>query len=56
MRSRNGSSALQQHPIPVRYRERLVGDFFADLLVENRVIVELKRKFRQYRKRDSLDE
>lgn len=32
----------QQHPIPVRYRERLVGDSYADLMVGGRVIIELK--------------
>ena len=37
-----GLSVLQQHPIPVHYRERLVGEFFADLMVENRLIIELK--------------
>src|SRR5687767_6901878 len=37
-----GLPAVQQHPIPVQYRGRLVGDFFADLLVESRVIIELK--------------
>jgi len=33
---------VQQHPVPVHYREQLVGDFFADLLVEGRVLIELK--------------
>ena len=32
----------QQVPIPVMYRDRLVGDFYADLWVESRVLVELK--------------
>ncbi|MGH8616280.1 MAG: GxxExxY protein [Burkholderiales bacterium] len=32
----------QQHPIRVFYNEVLVGDFNADLLVENCVVVELK--------------
>ena len=32
----------QQTPIPVSYRGRLGGDFYADLWVEGRVIVELK--------------
>ena len=32
----------QQHPIPVHYRERIVGDFYADLIVEDRVLIELK--------------
>jgi GxxExxY protein len=37
-----GLGVAQQHPVPVRYRGQLVGDFFADLMVEGRVIVELK--------------
>ncbi|MCH9021448.1 MAG: GxxExxY protein [Planctomycetes bacterium] len=32
----------QQVPIPVSYRGRVVGDFYADLWVAGRVIVELK--------------
>ena len=31
-----------QHPIQVRFRSRVVGEFYADLLVEGKVIVELK--------------
>jgi len=37
-----GLAVEQQHPVPVRYRGRVVGDFYADLMVETRVIVELK--------------
>ena len=37
-----GLTVQQQASIPVYYRERLVGDFYADLLVEGNVIVELK--------------
>ena len=32
----------QQHPISVRFEEEVVGEYFADLIVENAVIVELK--------------
>lgn len=32
----------QQHPISVYYKNRVVGEYIADLLVENKVIVELK--------------
>ena len=32
----------QQAPVPVYYRGRVVGDFYTDLLVEKRVIIELK--------------
>ena len=37
-----GLAVAQQHPVPVRYRGQLVGDFFADLIVEGRIIIELK--------------
>jgi len=37
-----GLKALQQHPIQVYYDGSVVGDFYADLLVEDRVLVELK--------------
>src|SRR4051812_10657248 len=39
---RAGLAVLQQHPIPVIWRGETVGDYFADLLVEGLVIVELK--------------
>jgi GxxExxY protein len=39
---RAGLGAAQQVPIPVHYREHKVGDFYADLLVEGSVIVEIK--------------
>ena len=38
----NGVKVVQQHPIKVLYDGQAVGDFAADLLVENCVIVELK--------------
>ena len=37
-----GVAVRQQAPIQVYFRGQSVGTFFADLLVENRVIVELK--------------
>jgi GxxExxY protein len=37
-----GLSVKQQHPIPVMYHGEVVGDFFADLMVEDHLIVELK--------------
>ncbi|MFP4501879.1 MAG: GxxExxY protein [Candidatus Hydrogenedentota bacterium] len=37
-----GIEARQQVPIPVQYRGHVVGDFYADLWVADRVIVELK--------------
>lgn len=32
----------RQKPINVLYNEKLVGEYFADLIVENKVIIELK--------------
>jgi GxxExxY protein len=37
-----GLEVEQQHPIPVNYHGQVIGDFYADLFVENRVIIELK--------------
>jgi GxxExxY protein len=37
-----GLVVSQQHPIPVLWRGEVVGDYYADLLVEGCVIVELK--------------
>ena len=37
-----GLGVRQQCPVPVRYRGQVVGDFYADLVVEGRVIIELK--------------
>ena len=37
-----GLSCEQQYAIPVKYDGVLVGDFVADLLVEQKIIVELK--------------
>ena len=38
----SGVDVVQQYSIPVNYRGRMVGDFYADLLVEGKVIIELK--------------
>jgi GxxExxY protein len=35
-------SAIAQSPIPVFYKGKTVGEYFADILVENKVIVEIK--------------
>ncbi len=35
-------TAEQQHPIEVRFQGTVVGEYTADILVENKVIVELK--------------
>ena len=37
-----GLSVQKQYPIDVYYKEKLVGSYFADLSVEEKVIVELK--------------
>lgn len=39
---RKGLSAISQQPIKVMLRGECVGDFYADLLVEGKVIVEVK--------------
>jgi GxxExxY protein len=37
-----GRKAELEHRIPVRYKDERVGDYAADVLVENQVLVELK--------------
>jgi len=37
-----GLTAGQQHPIPVMYDGVVVGDYAADIIVENEVLIELK--------------
>ena len=37
-----GLSAVSQHPVRVLFRGECVGDFFVDIFVEEKVIVELK--------------
>ena len=37
-----GLSAIAQHPVKVMFRGECVGDFFADIFIEEKVIVELK--------------
>ncbi|RZL46261.1 MAG: GxxExxY protein [Pedobacter sp.] len=39
---KSGLSVLAQQPIKVLYRGLIVGEYFADLLVEDEVIVEIK--------------
>jgi GxxExxY protein len=34
--------AIQQQPMKVFYKEKLVGDYIADVIVEDKIIVELK--------------
>ena len=37
-----GLKTQQQAPLKVYYKDELVGDYFADILVENEIIIELK--------------
>ena len=37
-----GLAVKQQQPINVHYQGRVIGEYYADLWVENRVIIELK--------------
>jgi len=37
-----GLQAQQQAPLKVYYKDELVGDYFADILVEDEIIIELK--------------
>ncbi len=39
---KDGLIVAQQHPVKVTFEGVVVGEFFADLLVEQRVLVELK--------------
>ncbi len=41
LRSR-GLSCTKQYPISVYYEDNLVGEYFADIFVEQKVIIELK--------------
>ena len=40
--AKSGLRVVQQHGIVVRYNGHAVGEYFADLLVEETIIVELK--------------
>ncbi len=37
-----GLSVRQQTPISVHYKGRMVGEYYADLIVEGRIIIEIK--------------
>ena len=39
---REGIPALSQSPIEVLYDDEIIGEYYADLLVDNKVIVEIK--------------
>jgi len=38
----SGLQVVQQRPIDVRFRGRIVGNYVADLIVEDRILLELK--------------
>ncbi len=37
-----GLKTVAQYPIKLKYKNQIVGEYFADLLVEDQVIIELK--------------
>ena len=37
-----GLNAVSQKPIRIIYKDRIVGDYWADLIVEDKVLIELK--------------
>ena len=39
---KEGIPSVSQHPIKVLYDDKIVGEYFADILVDNKVIVEIK--------------
>lgn len=38
----NGISCRKQFPVKVFYHQRIVGEYFADIIVEDKIILELK--------------
>ena len=40
--SENNLVVFRQYPLQVFYNDKVVGDYFADLLLENEVVVEIK--------------
>ncbi len=40
--NKRGIKTQQQAPLKVHYKGELVGDYFADILVEDKIIIELK--------------
>jgi len=37
-----GLQVQQQYPLKVYYKKQVIGDYYADLVVENKVLIELK--------------
>lgn len=44
--SARGMTVRSQAPLAVQYKGNVVGEFFADVLVENRIVLELKAQAR----------
>lgn len=38
----NGLKAISQAPIKIEYKKQSVGEYFADILIEDKIIIELK--------------
>lgn len=47
-----GLVAVQQMPIKVYYEKEVVGEYYADILVEDKVILELKASFKLIEKNE----
>ena len=41
---KDGMPAVQQSPVNVMYENEIIGQYFADIIVENKVIIEIKAK------------
>jgi len=50
---KQGLKAERQEPIVVYYEEEIVGEYFADLIVENKIIIELKASNRLNEKHEA---
>jgi GxxExxY protein len=40
--SEQGIASLQQAPVEVTFHDKIIGDYYADILVEGKIILELK--------------
>lgn len=49
---KSGLGVVEQEPIQVFYDDELVGDFIADLIVEDKIIVELKSVITLHKKHE----
>ena len=37
-----GIMSRQQHPVPVHFKDKIVGEYFADIIIEDKLIIEIK--------------